>query len=95
MFVTYVIGVRDNFISHPEIVGSKIIVARKIIHCQNTEISSILQSYKTVLFELKQDKTNIVTCAPSKDSDQPGWMPSLIRVFAVDAQSDQIFAVCS
>ena len=28
-------------------------------------------------------------CAPSKDSDQPGHLPSLIRVFAVPAQSDQ------
>ena len=24
-----------------------------------------------------------MTCAPSKDSDQPGHLPSLIRVFAV------------
>ena len=28
-------------------------------------------------------KTNKVTCVPSKDSDQPGHPPSLIRVFAV------------
>ena len=29
------------------------------------------------------DKTNKTSCAPSKDSDQPGHPPSLIRVFAV------------
>ena len=28
------------------------------------------------------DKTNKMTCAPSEDSDQPGHLPSLIRVFA-------------
>ena len=28
-------------------------------------------------------KTNIMTCAPSEDSDQPVHPPSLIRVFAV------------
>ena len=28
-------------------------------------------------------KTNKVACAPSKDSDQPGHLPSLIRVFTV------------
>ena len=34
-------------------------------------------------FELPRDKTNKMTCAPSKDSDQTGHPPSLIRVFAV------------
>ena len=29
------------------------------------------------------DKTNKMACAPSEDSDQPGHLPSLIRVFAV------------
>ena len=29
------------------------------------------------------DKTNRMACAPSKDSDQPGHLPSLIRVFTV------------
>ena len=33
--------------------------------------------------ELQHDKTNKMTCAPSKDSDQPGHLHSLIRVFAV------------
>ena len=33
--------------------------------------------------EPQHDKTNNVACVPSKDSDQPGHLPSLIRVFAV------------
>ena len=34
-------------------------------------------------FEPPYDKTNKMTFVPSKDSDQPGHPPSLIRVFAV------------
>ena len=34
-------------------------------------------------FEPPQDKTNKMTFVPSEDSDQPGYPPSLIRVFAV------------
>ena len=34
-------------------------------------------------YEPPRDKTNKVACAPSEDSDQPGHLPSLIRVFAV------------
>ena len=34
-------------------------------------------------FEPPHDKTNTMICAPSDDSDQPGQLPSLIRVFAV------------
>ena len=33
--------------------------------------------------EPRHDKTNKMACSPSKDSDQPGHLPSLIRVFAV------------
>ena len=33
--------------------------------------------------EPPHDKTNKMTCAPGKDSDQPGHLPNLIRVFAV------------
>ena len=33
--------------------------------------------------EPPHDKTNTMACAPSEDSDQPGHLPSLIRVFAV------------
>ena len=33
--------------------------------------------------EPQHDKTNKMTVAPSEDSDQPGHLPSLIRVFAV------------
>ena len=37
----------------------------------------------TTAIEPPRDKTNEMTCAPSKNSDQPGHSPSLIRVFAV------------
>ena len=35
------------------------------------------------LFEPQHDKINKMTYAPSEDSDRPGHLPSLIRVFAV------------
>ena len=34
-------------------------------------------------FEPPHDKSNKMTFVPSEDSDQPGYPPSLIRVFAV------------
>ena len=39
-------------------------------------------------FEPQHDKTNKMTCAPSKDSDYPGQPPSLIRVFAVHSMGN-------
>ena len=33
--------------------------------------------------EPAHDRTNKMACAHSEDSDQPGHLPSLIRVFAV------------
>ena len=35
------------------------------------------------MVEPSDDKTNKMAFVPSKDSDQPGHLPSLIRVFAV------------
>ena len=32
-------------------------------------------------FETQHDKTNTMICAPSEDSDQPGYPPSLLRFF--------------
>ena len=34
-------------------------------------------------YEPGHGKTNKMACAPSEDSDQPGYPPSLIRVFAL------------
>ena len=45
--------------------------------------SSMLGKLKPCTFELPHDKTNKMACAPGKDSDQPGHLPSLIRVFTV------------
>ena len=39
--------------------------------------------HSNMTFKPPHDKTNKVACAPSEDSDQPGYLPSLIRVFAV------------
>ena len=39
--------------------------------------------------EPQHNKTNKVTCGPCKDSDQPGHLPSLIRVFAVRSLGSQ------
>ena len=41
---------------------------------------SVCQDLSVQIFELPHDKTNKMICAPSEDSDQPGY---LIRVFAV------------
>ena len=41
-------------------------------------------------FELVHDKTNKMTCAPSEESDQPGYPPSLIReAFAVSSKDSK------
>ena len=36
-----------------------------------------------IVYEPPRDKTNKIACAPSEDSDQSGYPPSLSRVFAV------------
>ena len=43
----------------------------------------IFRSVLTSLYELPHDKTNKMAYVPSEDSDQPGHLPSLIRVFTV------------
>ena len=42
--------------------------------------------------EPPHDKTNKVACAPSKVSDQPGHLPSRIRVFAVRMKNAWVLA---
>ena len=49
-----------------------------MLHC----LLSDFQSPETNI-EPQRDKNNKMICALSKDSDQPGHLPSLIRVFAV------------
>ena len=43
-------------------------------------------------FEPLHDKTNIMTCASSEDSDRPGHPPSLIRVFAVRLKKPKVLS---
>ena len=45
--------------------------------------------------ELQFDKPNKVACAPHKDSDQPGHLPSPIRVFAVGMEETQTLSYLS
>ena len=51
----------------------------------NKILKMMLNFYGIILSpnEPPHDKTNIMTYAPSEDSDQPVNPPSLIRVFAV------------
>ena len=42
--------------------------------------------------EPPHDKTNKMACAPSKDSDQSGHPPSLIRVFAVHMKKTRVLS---
>ena len=50
------------------------------------------QKIETPKIELPHDKTNKMTCAPSKDSDQTGHPPSLIRVFAVHMKNHWVLS---
>ena len=50
---------------------------------QNCSNSRIITANFSDLNEPPNDKINKRTCAPSKESDQPRHLPSLIRVFAV------------
>ena len=42
--------------------------------------------------EQVRDKTNKMVPAPSKDSDQPGHLPNLIRVFAMGMRKSRVFS---
>ena len=42
--------------------------------------------------EPQHDKTNKMPCAPSEDSDEPGYPPSLIRAFAVRMKKAWVFS---
>ena len=76
----------DQFFYYYSLLEGKI----TLIYSQMTELytkiplSARLRAYvwkKTS--EPLHDKTNKMACAPSEDSDQPGHLPSLIRVFAL------------
>ena len=67
--------------SHDYFISEKI--HRDAVLKNPAQIDLLLQTLKVGLFESPHDKTNKMACVPSKDSDQPGHPPSLIRVFAV------------
>ena len=50
--------------------------------CEGKELLKIRWS-KVIKIKPPRDKTNKMAWVPSEDSNQPGHLPSLIRVFAV------------
>ena len=64
---------------HTEIILSK--KGEILLICLLPVLWKLIWIEKT--FEPPHDKTNTMTYAPSEDLDQPGHLPSLIRVFAV------------
>ena len=62
----------------------------KIVICKYKDALNDLQ--KLSLPEPPHYKTNKVACVPSEDSDQPGHLPSLIRVFAVRMKKSQVLS---
>ena len=48
-----------------------------------------MSKVKTI-YELQHNKTNKVACKPREDSDQPGHMHNLTRVFAVHLKGSQV-----
>ena len=51
--------------------------------CETLLLLQYLPCEAELHFELPHDKTSKMSCARSKDSDQPGRPPSLIRVYIV------------
>ena len=75
--------IANNIPYDPEYVFYDIRVSNiKTLNIQTLEkIAVIILKFEQ--FEPPNDKTNKSICAPSKDSDQTGHLPSLISVFTV------------
>ena len=56
------------------------------------EKAAFIGGYSLQIYEPLHDKNNKMICAPIEDSDQPGHLPSLIRVFAVCMKKAQALA---
>ena len=50
---------------------------------EQAKVKKVMSISPAFAFEPPHDKTSKMTCEPSEDSDQPGHLPSLIRVFVV------------
>ena len=53
------------------------------LHDAGEQSKTVTMSIRLEINESPRDKIKKMTYAPSEDSDQPGHLPSLIRVFAV------------
>ena len=49
----------------------------------------VIMVLEVIISEQWHDKTSKMTCSPSEDSDQPGRLPSLIRVITVCSMGSQ------
>ena len=78
-----------NIPSQYDIVSIILGSMRNVKICDEMYMCFIYLDSRKKHFEPPHDKTNKMTFKPSEDSDQPGHPPSLIRVFAASAQSDQ------
>ena len=69
----------DPWIPHPGL------NSENVAYCHSLD-------WKGKLFEPPHDKTNKMACAPGEDSDQPGHLPSLIKVFAISMKKDWVLS---
>ena len=69
-------------------------ILTKISKCSRSAVqwNEGIICFTELKFEPQLNKTNKMTCAPSKDTDQPGHPPSLIRVFAVCMKKHLVFS---
>ena len=65
------------------LLGRKTSTQRSFGHLSRSLAGIIGRKNAQPELNMSQDKTNKIACAPSEDSDQPGHLPSQIRVFAV------------
>ena len=77
-----------SFKLYQQICENTFIQAVLLTNIKNVAVFKLYESFydyvrKTDEIKPQHVKTNKMTCAPSKDSDQPGHLPSLIRVFTM------------
>ena len=66
-----------------DIVDALFGIPNVVDYLEGKQVQAFSQKAQMLAYEPSHDKSNKLACAPSKDSDQPGHPPSLIRVFAV------------
>ena len=77
LYISFILKLNNTVLLNRSNLSFQIFIKRDSCYLY---INSFMQNF---LVEPPRDKTNIVACVPSEDSDQPRHPPSLIRVFAV------------